>query len=77
MITFFALSRQAKRRGIMPATTFGIDEAYYQRLLHLVEQTGRPAATEEAKLLEDIGRIRTPARDSRLVAAHVVPTRSI
>ena len=28
---------------IMPATTVGIDEAAYQRLLHLVEQTGRPA----------------------------------
>jgi hypothetical protein len=73
MITLFALSRQEMRRGIMLATTFGINEACYQRLLHLVEQTGRPAAAEEAQLLEDVGRIRTPPRDSRLVAAHVVP----
>jgi hypothetical protein len=86
----------------MPATTVGINEGSYQRLIHLVEQTGRPAsaileqalaeyeckisgganpgnsrpqpaAAEEAQLLEDVGRIRTPPRDSRLVAAHVVP----
>jgi hypothetical protein len=86
----------------MPATTVGINEGSYQRLLHLVEQTGRPAgaileqaladyeckvsgganpgnvplrpaADEEAELLEDAGRVRTRPRDGRLVVAHVVP----
>ncbi len=37
----------------MPATTVGIDEAAYQRLLHLVEQTGRPAGVILEQALAD------------------------
>ncbi len=33
----------ANQERIMSATTVGINEGAYERLLHLVEQTGRPA----------------------------------
>ena len=37
----------------MPATTVGINEGSYQRLLHLVEQTGRPAGAILEQALAD------------------------
>ena len=37
----------------MPATTVGINEGAYQRLLHLVEQTGRPAGAILEQALAD------------------------
>lgn len=40
----------------MSATTVGINEASYQRLLHLVEQTGRPAPIILEQALADYER---------------------
>jgi hypothetical protein len=72
----------------MAATTVGISEASYQRLLHLVEQTGRPATVILEQALADYehkvgggGKARsgrstpTAAEEAELLedTAHVVP----